>query len=306
MIKRRFRVLIFLWSVCIVQIMIAPSAFSSTLVPRAKVIGDWEVSRVLLTKNTENATPPPPSGYARLIGLKFRVSPSGVTSNWSLNEHTIGIAKAEGRSLVLRSKVPLSIKALFEDEKVVRPKYFRGFVRGKASDYALSDQIDSLVNQSVTLYGYVLDRLQDANPGSVTFAAVGDVLIMEHDEGELLILRRPPKTRTAEHAIFCESARSDTEKLVCTDRGLWARFHYIQTTLPCALKRSVHPNSNLVEALRLIRQKALVQQQTGLCDDPKFNGSCVAVNLDAEANLIGSHMPATKMCVNGEYKDMPL
>jgi hypothetical protein len=283
----------------------APFAHANTLVPRAKVLGDWEVSRVLLTKNAEDATEPPAGGYARLIGLKFRVGPDGVTSNWSLDDQTIGMAKAEGGPLVFRSKQPLSIKVLFEKEEVARPKHFRGLVRGKASDYALRDGMGSLVNQPITLYGYAADRMQDANAGSVTFAAVGDVLLMDHDEGGLLILRRPPKTETTEHAIFCEKARSETDKLICADRSLWMRYHYIQTTLPCALKQPKNANSNLAEALRLLRQKK-AQEPKALCASPGFKDVCMGAELDAEANLIGSHIPPKKACVNGEYKDLPL
>jgi hypothetical protein len=293
---------------CVVSIMLlanASSAYANTLVPRAKVLGDWEVSRVLITKNAEDSTPPPASGYARLIGLKFRVDTERVTSHWKVDDQSTGIAKAEGRALVLSSRRPLSIKVLFEDEKIARPNYFQGLVRGKASDYALRDGLGSLIDQPVSLYGYTYDQFKDQAPLSVTFAAVGSLLIMDYDEGVLLILRRPPKTKTTEHAAFCQNARSESDKFICSDRDLWVRYHYIQTTLPCAQKQPTNPNSNVAEALRLLRLK-VAQEPKALCEMVSFKNVCMRVQLDAEANLIGSHIPSKKMCVNGEYKDLPL
>jgi hypothetical protein len=280
-------------AVALLLVLSALPTDAAGLIPKAKVVGYWEISRVVVRKNATQA--PPAGGYARLIGHQFMLEKNAMMSGRS--ENALAGEGGDG-PLLLWSKKPEPMRILFEDEKIARPRYVRPPFNGVIADYPLRAAMGALADQPVTLYRYELPRMVPLDPGWGSFAAVGDIILMQHDQESLLILRRPPKVRAPEHAAFCARASSAIDRRICSDRQLWMRYHYIETNTPCALKQPARNNPQLADSLR-----ALTATRNA-CDPG--NLVCLVNALNEQSILVGNHIPATQMCVNGEYKDLPL
>lgn len=263
------------------------------VVPPKKIFGDWDIAHVLLTRGLSSSPVPPAEGYARLFARSYSFERTGLS---------YGVDGRPGNLLTTYAKKSLSIKVLFEDEKIKRPAILDGdTLRKSAKDYALKEALGLLADRPITLYVYSDERFPIRDELAVmAFAAIGDVVLVPDtfNRNMLLVLQRAPKHRSPEHVAFCAKAVSALDKAVCANRKQWKLRHYIDTTTTCALSKPTRAATNLPKEI------STALSQLNACQ-PDHN-QCISNALDDHAKLIGSYIPPTKQCVNGEYKDLSL
>jgi hypothetical protein len=200
---------------------------SATPMSPQQVLGDWEITGLLVTDGFSNSKRSMKPDDAYVMGRKYSFQKDSVTY--------YGNTKACTLNTSLARKV-FPIKTLFEGERASHPKLIGDKFYRRAAQYALG----SLAKESVTIYAYQCAKVGDKetrlnNTGN-WFAATKDTIIWPLAPDALVLMKRHPSAQTAEQKSFCESATLAGDKLICADREMWLMKVFTEAVHECAVR----------------------------------------------------------------------
>lgn len=271
-------------ALCCAALMTTSFAAAAPVAP-AQVLGDWEVTRLLVPDGFSNSQRFMKPDDARVMGRKYTLQMKSVTYNDELTECTLDSTLA---------KQTFPIKTLFADERTARPKIMgRPFYR-RARHYALG----SLAREHVTIYAYRCGTTADGSNPQINntgnwFAATRDTIIWPLAPDALLLLKRQPTKATAEQAAFCASATLPSDKTLCADREMWLMKEFTDTYRDCAMPLAPGPSEPLRAQL-----DAYVAQRNA-CDGVR---ACVYSALDEQASLLAQSIHSKEQCTESKKK----
>jgi hypothetical protein len=214
-------------------------AANAKTVTSKDVLGEWEVSGYVRSRDMSVMQLTPMINYS-LVGRRYVFQ----SREFRLLDTTF---KCQLNSSYAKRSIPL--RALFEQERVTRPKLITRPLYGRAKGFALSEAIGQLASRPVTVFAYqncelssVSDTAEEAGRFAAVgdtavvlqwFAVAGDTVLIPYTYDTLLILKRPPAVRPAEHEAFCQAASTANDKLICQDREMWLMHKFGQDTRAC-------------------------------------------------------------------------
>ena len=264
----------------------ALSCAAATAAPLAppKIVGDWEVTRLLVTDGVSNSQRSMKPDDAIVMGRKYSFQANSVTFGNQEIHCTLDTSLA---------KQTYSIKTLFADERLPRPKIIRDRFYRRAAQYALG----RLAREAVTIYAYRCDKTDDRdtqlNNSGNWFAATKDTIIWPLGPDALVLLKRQPTQRTAEQTAFCNIATQASDKTICADREMWLMKVFTDTVRDCAIAFE----RRTPEKLRVQLDSYVAKRNT--CDGVR---ACVYDVLDEHASILAQSIPSVEQCVTSRRK----
>jgi hypothetical protein len=154
------------------------------------------------------------------------------------------------------------IAALFQKE--LASKRAPSWVTEKFGDRVRNYRLGSLAKKKLTLYRYdcpqrsTEDGVAILNAAGNWFALAGDTLIFPSGNSWLFVLKRPPKERVPEHALFCEKATTINDKVICGEREMWLMHKVTEDYTSCLIADKADASTPRLEARfsELAREKA--------------------------------------------------
>lgn len=275
----------FRWSlVALYTLALLSGAVSASPVAPSQIVGDWEVTRLLVTDGFSNSQRSMKPDDANVMGRKFSFQMNSVTFN---NEET-------------RCKLDTSLakrvyhfKTLFAEERPPRPKIIRDRFYRRAAQYALGP----LAGELVTIYAYRCDKTEDRetqlNNSANWFAATNDTIIWPLGPDALVLLKRQPTQPTAEQTVFCSVATSASDKIICADREMWLMKVFTETVRDCAIGLERRSPDELRAQL-----DAYVAKRNA-CEGAR---ACVYSVLDEHASILAQGIPSVQQCTELKAK----
>ena len=250
----------------------------------SQVLGDWEVTRLLVPDGFSNMRRFMKPDDANMMGRKYTFQQKSVTYNDETTACTFDASQ---------SKRIVPMKALFAGDGVARPKLIRDRFYRRMKHYALG----SLAQERVAIYAYHCpvtdnDNGQINNSGN-WFAATRDTIIWPQSPDALVLLKRQPTKPTAEQAKFCASVTSPSDKIVCTDREMWLMKVFTDTYRDCGEPIAPGPPDELRAEL-----DSLVVKRNACNGERK----CVYTTLDEHASLLAQMIASTEQCDEAKKK----
>jgi hypothetical protein len=289
------------WLVTLLLSVLAAPSHAALPVNQTDIIGRWEVGSLLRTSSM-SVMQLTPMIDSSLLGRQY---------DFQLNAFTVLNATFDCKLNTSQAKLAVPMRALFEGERLHRPKLITRPLYGRAKGWALREALGKLANQSITIFAYTDCYVSDskAKDGSHSrfaavgdaavapqwFAAVGDKILIPYTYDALLILQRPPKQRPPEHVAFCEAAKTANDKLICEDREMWLMHQYGKHTTACSLDMDnsrQHAETHPYE-LQLIKKRDACNGERNCLWQALFN-----YNLAVSQNV-----PWMYKCVNGKPQD---
>ena len=258
----------------------AASAAANQPVVPSQIFGDWEVTRLLVPDGFSNSQRLMKPDDATVMGRKFTFQANSLTYN---NEETH--CKLD-TSLAKRTH---SIKTLFADERIPRPKIIRDRFYRRATHYALGP----LAAERATIYAYRCAKTSDGetqlNNSGNWFAATRDTIIWPLAPDALVVLKRLPTQPTAEQVAFCKVATIASDKTICADREMWLMKVFTETVRDCAVAFEKRTPDKLRAQL-----DAYVARRSA-CEGVR---TCVYEVLDEHASILAQSTPSTQYCLD--------
>jgi len=184
----------------------------------SSVLGDWEISRVLMTGGMQPQWSMREDD-PRLLGRHLSVAADGMQFR---NTETGCVLRP------LAGGKTQSIRSLFARSGGKRPAGMRGTLYGRQEDYELG----GLHGRAVKLFQIHCRAgsesfLDDANWLATTTSPA--TLLIPYEPDALLVLRRRPapgSTPDAGQTEYCRQANSPSDRAICADRQLWQMHSY--------------------------------------------------------------------------------
>jgi hypothetical protein len=251
---------------------------SATPMSPQQVLGDWEITGLLVTDGFSNSKRSMKPDDAYVMGRKYSFQTDSVTYDNETKRCKLDTSLA-------RQTFP--IKALFAEERIPRPKLIRDRFYRRAAQYALG----SLAKESVTIYAYQCAKVGDKetrrnNTGN-WFAATKDTIIWPLAPDALVLMKRQPSAQTAEQKSFCESATLASDKLICADREMWLMKVFTEAVHECAVRVELRTPDELRVELDAYANKRKA------CEG---NRDCVYDALNQHVNLLAQSIPSVVDC----------
>ncbi len=250
----------------------------------SQIVGDWEVVRLLVPDGFSNSQRSMKPDDANVMERKFTFQMNSMTFN---NED---IRCKLDTSLAKRT---YSIKALFADEPLPRPKLIRDRFYRRAAQYALG----ALARETVKIYAYRCEKTDDReiqlNNSGNWFAATKDTVIWPLGPDALVLLKRQPTQATAEQTAFCSHATQASDKTICADREMWLMKVFTDTVRDCAIAFE----RRTPEKLRAQLDAYVVRRNA--CEGLR---SCVYSALDEHASILAQSIPSVRDCLDQQPK----
>lgn len=263
---------------------LSSATVSAAPITPTQVVGDWEVTRLLVTDGFSNSQRSMKPDDANVMGRTYSLQMNSVTFK---DEE---IRCKLDTSLAKRT---YGIKTLFADERLPRPKIIRTLFYRRAAQYALGP----LAGEQVTIYAYRCDKSDDRetqlNNSGNWFAATKDTIIWPLGPDALVLLKRPPTQPAAEQTAFCNIATSASDKTICADREMWRMLVFTETVRGCAIGFERRKPDELRAQL-----DAYVTKRTA-CEGIR---SCVYGVLDEHASILAQSIPSVQDCLDLKTK----
>jgi hypothetical protein len=233
------------------------------------ILGDWEVSRVLMTGGMQPQWSMREDD-PRLLGRRLSIAADGMQFR---NIETDCILRR------LAGGKPQSMRSLFARPGNKRPPGMHGTLYGRQEDYELG----GLRGQAVKLFEVHCRTgsesfLDDANWLATTTSPA--TLLMPYQPDALLVLRRLPAPGSRPDAAqteYCRQAGSPSDQAICADRQLWRMHSY--TISAQARAQSPRPELNA----ELAREIADQLQKRQACNGER---NCLYEVLDRHIELL--------------------
>ncbi len=243
----------------------------------AALLGDWEVTRVLMTKGMQPQWSMREDD-PRLMGRVLRIEPQSLWFRGADSDCALGP--------VLSSKIQ-SMTTLFaksaEKGGGKRAAGMEGYLYGHISHYELGAlRAQPVTIREIRCAGKDTKLLAEANWLAKTAAKSGSssAILMAYQPDALLVLRRVPSadaSADAARVVFCSNAESASEKAICADRQLWIMHGYTESAAKRARSSRADVNAAIDSDIALQLQK----RQT--CSG---NTSCLYEVLDRHIELL--------------------
>jgi hypothetical protein len=251
---------------------------SATPMSPQQVLGDWEITGLLVTDGFSNSKRSMKPDDAYVMGRKYSFQKDSVTY--------YGNTKACTLNTSLARKV-FPIKTLFEGERASHPKLIGDKFYRRAAQYALG----SLAKESVTIYAYQCAKVGDKetrinNTGN-WFAATKDTIIWPLAPDALVLMKPQPSAQIAEQKSFCECATLASDKLICADREMWLMKVFTEAVHECAVRVELRTPDDLRVELDAYANKRKA------CEG---NRDCVYDALNQHVNLLAQSIPSVVDC----------
>lgn len=211
---------------------IAPLASSAT--PDSTILGDWEVSRVLMTGGMQ----PQWSMHEddpRLLGRRLSITAKGLQFR-NADTGCVVQPMAGGR--------PQAMRSLFARPGSKRPSGMHGTLYGRLEDYELG----ALRERPVKLFAVRCPTGSEDFLGAANWLAATaspGTLLMPYQPDALLLLHRPGTPPDAGQTQYCRQADSPSDRAICADRQLRQMHGYTLS----ARHRAQSPRPELNAAL---------------------------------------------------------
>jgi hypothetical protein len=252
--------------------------FAAPMSPQ-QILGDWEITGLLATEGFSNSKRFMSPDDPQVMGRKYSFQMDSI-----IFDNEPKRCKLE-TSLARRT---FSIKALFADERLQRPKLVRDRFYRRTTQYALGP----LARESVRIFAYQCEKTDGSetqinNTGN-WFAATKDTIIWPLASDALVLMKRPPTTQTAEQKAFCDSASSASDKTICADREMWLMKSFTDTVRECAIAYELRTPDKLRQQIDMFiaRREA--------CEGAR---SCVYSALDSHASLLAQYVHSVPDCL---------
>jgi hypothetical protein len=269
----------------LITLLGAPCALAATLaapVSPSHVLGDWEITRVLVVDVGRDSPGGINADDGREVGRKYSFQAKSVVVDGEYSRCALDTTMA---------RQAFSINTLFAGERSAHSKRLRQSFYGRAAQYDLA----SLSREPVRIYAYQCkDRGTQINPMGNWFAATKDTIVWPLGLGALAVMKRPPTVRPAAQVAFCAAATVASDKTICQDRELWLMKSYTETVDACAM---VERGSRTLDERRG-QLDAYVAQRNG-CEGDR---SCIFYALREHAAILGQSVPSVAECVKATKK----
>jgi hypothetical protein len=274
-LHRRRRVHI---ALAILATLWAGMIFAAPMSPQ-QIFGDWEIVGLLATEGFSNSKRFMSPDDPQVMGRKYSFQIDSIKFDNESKRCKLDT------SLARRT---FSIKTLFAEERLKRPKLIRDRFYRRAAQYALG----SLARESVRIYAYQCEKTDGSetqinNTGN-WFAATKDTVIWPLASDALVIMKRPPTTQTAEQKAFCESAINASDKTICADREMWLMKSFTDTVRECAVAYELRTPD------KLRQQIDVFVARRDACEGAR---SCVYSALDSHASLLAQYVHSVPDCL---------
>jgi hypothetical protein len=255
----------------------ASIAIAAPMSPQ-QVLGDWEITRLLVTDGFSNSKRSMKPDDAYVMGRKYSFHADSVTYD---NE----TMRCKLDTSLAQQTFPM--KALFAEERIPRPKIIRDRFYRRAAQYALGP----LARETVRIYAYQCEKTDDRatqlnNTGN-WFAATKDTIIWPQSSDALVLMKRQPTLPTTEQTAFCNRASTANDKTICADREMWLMKVFTETVRDCA----VHFERRTPEELRA--QLDAFEFQRNACPGSR---ACVYEVLSKHASILAQSIPSLEQC----------
>jgi hypothetical protein len=244
-----------------------------------QILGDWEIVGLLATEGFSNSKRFMSPDDPQVMGRKYSFQIDSITFDNELKRCKLDT------SLVRQT---FSMKALFAEERIQRPKLIRDRFYRRAAQYALG----SLARESVRVYAYKCEKTdgreaQINNTGN-WFAATKDTIIWPLASDALVIMKRPPTIQTTEQKAFCDSATNASDKAICADREMWLMKSFTDTVRECAIAYELRTPDKLRQQIDVFVAKR------NACEGTR---ACIYATLDSHASLLAQYVHSVPDCL---------
>jgi hypothetical protein len=258
--------------------LLAGVAVSAPMSPQ-QIFGNWEVAGLLVTDGVSNSQRSMNPDDARVVGRKYSFRRDSVTFSNYLFRCTLDTSLA---------KKTFSIKTLFAEERLPKPKLVRDRFYRRAAQYALGP----LAREQITIYAYQCTDLKNSLTQTGNwFAVTKDSIIWPDAPDALVIMKRQPTLNTKEQVTFCALANSASDKTICADREMWLMKHYTEIVHECAIAYTRQSPDEMRDDLN-----AYIAERDA-CEGGR---DCIYSVLQEHVSILGQRVASVPDCV--EFK----